>query len=342
MGGKLANQAGLAFWSFLLPFVCQATFAFDANDSLGQASRTGADADNARSQTVNREDPNAVLFLWEKFTRVGRSAMAQDKFGEAENMFKKALEEAQFLQDKYLQISLYDLAYVYQKQSKWDQAESYYKRALELNTKSAPANDAEMLKAMANLSEVYLGQGKYAEAEPLMRKILAAKNLSVNDPELPTNINNLAEVLTAQEKYDQALPLYQVSLDLLQKSSGDPLNIATVSSNLAHIYDVQGNLAEAKSLYVQALRLDQKVLGPNHPTVINDMVNLAGIHQKLNETGEAKYLYKECLESMQRSGQRSGKKSGSASDPDFAKIKQSYDELVQSSASAPASTPALP
>ena len=66
--------------------------------------------------------------------------------------------------------------------------------------------------------------------------------------------------------------------------------MATSLNNLAALYDTQGQYAAAEPLYKRALAIDEKALGPDHPSVATSLENLAGLYRATERTEEAKKL----------------------------------------------------
>ncbi|CAN0519075.1 unnamed protein product, partial [Laminaria digitata] len=57
----------------------------------------------------------------------------------------------------------------------------------------------------------------------------------------------------------------------------------------------QGNYAEAGPLYKRSLAIDEKALGPEHPSVATSLHNLAGLLKTQGNYAEAEPLYKRSL-----------------------------------------------
>jgi tetratricopeptide (TPR) repeat protein len=64
--------------------------------------------------------------------------------------------------------------------------------------------------------------------------------------------------------------------------------VAIGLNNLALLYKSLGKYAEAEPLYKRALAIDEKALGPDHPTVATIAGNLARTLRKLGRDSEAK------------------------------------------------------
>jgi len=61
-------------------------------------------------------------------------------------------------------------------------------------------------------------------------------------------------------------------------------------NNLALLYDTQGQYAQAEPLYLRALAILEKALGPDHPSVAKSLANYADLLQKTGPTAEADEL----------------------------------------------------
>ncbi len=56
--------------------------------------------------------------------------------------------------------------------------------------------------------------------------------------------------------------------------------MATSLNDLALLYDNQSKYAEAEPLYKRALAIDEKALGPDHPSVAISLENYAALLRK--------------------------------------------------------------
>jgi tetratricopeptide (TPR) repeat protein len=72
----------------------------------------------------------------------------------------------------------------------------------------------DTLGSINNLASLYQDQGRYGEAEPLLRRALAARErmLGAEHPDTLGSINNLALLYLAQGRYGEAQPLFRRSL----------------------------------------------------------------------------------------------------------------------------------
>ena len=61
------------------------------------------------------------------------------------------------------------------------------------------------------------------------------------------------------------------------------------------MYDNQGKYAQAEPLYQRALKIDEKALGPDHPSVGRDLNNLAELYRSQGQYSQAEPLYQRAL-----------------------------------------------
>ena len=66
--------------------------------------------------------------------------------------------------------------------------------------------------------------------------------------------------------------------------------MAQTLNNLAGVYYSQGKYTEAEPLFMRALAIDEKALGPEHPSVATNLENYAGLLRKTDREAEAETL----------------------------------------------------
>jgi len=161
----------------------------------------------------------------------------------------------------------------------------------------------ETLTSVNNLAGLYKAQGRLAEAEPLFKRALEARErvLGKEHPETLGSADNLAGLYEAQGRLAEAEPLYKRALDGSERMLGreHPHTLTSVN-NLAGLYEAQGRLAEAEPLYKRALEAQERVLGKEHPVTLLSVSNLALLYQDQGRLAEAELLYKRALEARGR------------------------------------------
>ncbi len=120
------------------------------------------------------------------------------------------------------------------------------------------------------------------------------------DPALAISLNNLAGIYNLQGQYEKAKDLYEEALIIDKEVFGeDHPETATDMNNLGAVYEFQGNYDKAGSLYLQALDIREKKLVKNHPNIANSLNSLAVLYQKWNKANEAGPLYVRAIDILE-------------------------------------------
>lgn len=159
------------------------------------------------------------------------------------------------------------IASVYQMLGQYKQAEQALQHSLDSMQKlSKGLNTAKMHFKIAQMA---FKQGDDQRSETHLKKAYI-QSKKINDPMLQADIAYLqAAILIKQAKFDLALPLSTESLKYHQAQSeqnspGKQLVIAERQVQLANIYRGLEQFNKAKSLYSQASKTTESLLGKNH------------------------------------------------------------------------------
>jgi len=98
-----------------------------------------------------------------------------------------------------------------------------------------------------------------------------------------------------QQEYELAIDYFKKAITLQQKLNVE-LELSSSLSYLAGLYSSQGRYSEAESLYLQALKIDQRLFGADHPSLATDFNNLAGLYESQGRYSEAEPLYLQAVE----------------------------------------------
>lgn len=145
----------------------------------------------------------------------------------------------------------------------------------------------EWARVQFTIADVRYNQGRYSDAESILREVLKERERVLGPEALDTlnARNNLANALDDQGKYVEAEAELGAVLGIREKMLGPehPDTLKT-RNNLARTLDGEGKYAGAEAEYRAVVRLREKVLGPEHPQTLTARNNLAAV---LDE--EAKY-----------------------------------------------------
>jgi len=165
--------------------------------------------------------------------------------------------------DPQLANSLNNLANAYRTQGKFEEAESNYKRALNMLENSVGPGHVNVATVLNNLAVLYRKQGNYTEAEPLYGRALAIieKSLGPEHRKVAMGLNNLAVLYRKQGKYREAEPLQRRGLAILEKTLvPDHPNVAASLKNLAKLHRFMGKNTEAAACEQRALAIASRNL----------------------------------------------------------------------------------
>ena len=151
---------------------------------------------------------------------------------------------------------------------------------------------------MNQLGILLVNKSAYAEAEPLMRRVVEIFEAAYGrgNPTVAIGLNNLATLLQATNRLSEAEPLMLRCLAIDEAAYGpDHPAVATALNNLARLLQATNRLSEAEPLMRRALAIDEAAFGPDHPTVARDLNNLAPLLQDTNRLAEAEPLMRRAL-----------------------------------------------
>ncbi len=192
---------------------------------------------------------------------------------------------------------------VYYKLGLFPEAESLYRKSLDLRERTIGREHRETMVSMNNLAVLYMNLGRFDEAEPLYVENLARRNrvLGAEHPDTLTSMNNLAILYRRLGRYDDAEPLYRDALATQRRVLGESHpDTARSINNLAELCRNQDRLDEAEPLHLEALAARREVLGTDHLETLSSMNNLAEVYRMQGRFSEAGALHRDSLEIKRR------------------------------------------
>lgn len=142
------------------------------------------------------------------------------------------------------------------------------------------------------------GLGRYADAEPNLRKSLAIRRaaLPAGHPSIAASMGKLALLLAEQNNLADAESLQReaLAIDRATLPAGHP-NIAAGLNNLANLLSTQNKFAEAETLSRESLEIARVALPDGHPNIAFGLNNLAMLLHAQNKLAEAEPLQREAL-----------------------------------------------
>ena len=245
--------------------------------------------ENERVWKTLKESSNAHEWVWsmlnESVVEAYRARQLQQGSELALKAYQYALKNLGKANPRIV-TSMYYLAFFYEAQGRYAEAEPLYKEVLQLCEKILGREDPSTINAAVNLAKLYIHQGRYSEAEPLLKETLELQE-KVHGRQHPFTIgtiNNLASLYLYQGRHAEAESLSKKTLRLKEKLLGreHPDTLMSIN-NLALSYSYQGRYVEAESLSKEALGLSEKLLGREHPDTLNLYIHVIGLMIKLDK-----------------------------------------------------------
>lgn len=195
------------------------------------------------TQVVNHE--------WLRYREQAENAAMRGNYAQAESMWLAALSEAQSFEenDPRILYTLNCLASLYSSLGRYEQAEMFCKRELDLSIEIYGGYHVRVADCLNNLAGIYYNQQRYAEAQVVCLKLLA---------------------------------MYEAFY------GPDHADVGMAANNLAMVYHVRGKYVEAEEMYQRALRIRARVLGKNHPCIQTLLENYANLLGTICQTAQPK------------------------------------------------------
>ena len=220
---------------------------------------------------------------------MGEYAKAEPLYQEALRIWQKVLGP----EHPDTATSLNNLAALYQAMGEYAKAEPLFQEALRIRQKVLGPEHPDTATSLNNLAVLYEEMGEYAKAEPLFQEALqiCRRFLGQNIPtRRPASITwpRCTRRWASTPKPNRSS----------KKRSGSGRrflgqNIPTrrsASITWPRCTTTMGEYAKAEPLYQEALRIRQKVLGPEHPDTAQSLDNLALLEFDLGRIDEATAL----------------------------------------------------
>ncbi len=161
-------------------------------------------------------------------------------------------------------VTLNELAFLYQKQMIYENAEPLFLKVLKINKKNIQNNFLYYSTSCFNLAQLYQIQKKYSQAEPLYLNALELiqNNSDKNSIIYATILNNLGVLYQHQHKYSDSEHFHLKVIELKKKNlETKPLEYAFSLFNLALVYEEENKYSEAELLFLKVIEIEKKVLG---------------------------------------------------------------------------------
>ncbi len=185
---------------------------------------------------------------------------------------------------------------VYLSLGRYKQADTLLRRAAEHHRVAYGPLDARTLETENDLANVWYRQGTYAEADSLLRDVLARSRRAQLDAQTSITLNDLGNVAHNQSNFEEAEAYHREAL-ALRRALYPPEHegIAASLNNIGRALHSQGRRDAAESFYRDALALNHELYGPRHSETTITQRNLGQLLVELERFAEADSLLRAVL-----------------------------------------------
>jgi eukaryotic-like serine/threonine-protein kinase len=195
--------------------------------------------------------------------------------------------------------SLNALGFILVEEGRWQDAEPFLRRNLEITGKSGTKND-HLASAQNNWARMLEEKGDYAGARVSYDEALKTM-IDLHGPESWQTVKvrmNIGQLQFDTRDYRGAEAEFRNALAVARKLGGDDHpQVATCLIALAEVEMVQGRSAEAEPLLRQAFAIREKKLNSGHPAIMLAQVRLGESLIAQNEASEAEPMLRQALAS---------------------------------------------
>jgi predicted ABC-type transport system involved in lysophospholipase L1 biosynthesis ATPase subunit len=191
--------------------------------------------------------------------------------------------------------TLSDFAFM---RGRWDDAESWERRALAIRRDAVPADPLAVARSLDGLGVVLVRQGRLADAEPLLSEAVRLYDAdpAAGDARLEAR-NSLAELYRQQDRLEESEHLFREAIAAAEQAGPDGAALlARLANNLGGLLKDEGKLAEAETLNHRSLALRESAPHPDPADLSVAYLNLAEIYRLEGNAAEAEPLYLKSIE----------------------------------------------
>jgi tetratricopeptide (TPR) repeat protein len=226
----------------------------------------------------------------------------QSRWDEAITCYQESLDISRELGDRHTESrALNNLGLVYYNQGQWDKAITNYQESLDISRELGDQHTEA--QAISNLASIYNNQGRWNEAITCYEKSLPLFHQLEDRHGECMALNNLAMVYYNQSRWDEAIACYQESL-AISRELGDRHTEGLTLNNLGLAYTDQGRWDEAVTCYQENLAICRE-LGDRRVEALT-LNNLGIVNDHRGLSTEAITCYEESLAICRELGDRYG------------------------------------
>ena len=183
----------------------------------------------------------------------------------------------------------------------FQQAESLLQEVLTWRISNPESESVKVLLATANLANLYTTRGRFSEASQLLQDLLAGPIGKTGGSNIIAAYTNLAIALIEQGKYSDAEVILRKNLITAREVLGpDHPSVFSTQSNLAMLLGRKGKPLEALTQLEEVRVLLEQKFGPEYSELLLLKMNMANLLRELDRRTEAEAIHREILPQHQK------------------------------------------
>ena len=227
----------------------------------------------------------------DNFTR-GAQAIQDGRYADARQYLLAAQEQASAFPPNDIRRAQTEhvLGNAYQMQGDIRRAESLYLDARSIFEANGAAGKKYLASSLDILGQLLFEEGRWAEAEQLLKQSLAlyVELEGENDPHTMIPARHLGELYSTLGRRSEALALLERAARVFRES-GLTGGLSATLVSLGHLHMVEGRYVQAENTLKEAVRLNA-TLGDQHPALADSLVNLAALYRITGQSERAEPL----------------------------------------------------
>jgi eukaryotic-like serine/threonine-protein kinase len=253
------------------------------------------------AQKIERELGDRPVIKAEMMRTIGGVYDSLGLYKQAQPLLEKSLAIARISGNSNLlgkSNSLLQLGMLYTEQGKFTEALALAQESLRVREKALGPEHPEVARALLLVGIIYRQTSKHAEAKRYLERSLSIREKALGSEHIDVmeTLYHLGWLHKLTSNYKEAARCYERILAVRKKlGSGQPEE-ASALSDLGFVKLSMGDHAEALKLFQQALKIREKVLGPDHYEVAVSLDSVGSAFWYMERYHDARPYYEKALE----------------------------------------------
>lgn len=231
---------------------------------------------------------------------VGEWQFFKGLYREAGESFSRALwllERSGQADARELCSLLDSLSSVHYSLAEYDEAERLARRSLRMLEETFGKGHPATANGLHTLGAMISATGNRTEAIMMIRQTIEIRERELGRRHVETNREryNLGALLHLDGRYDEAVEQYEEALENLRANLGEHPWVASVLYYLGNSMLELTHYPEAEQFLQEALSMQMKLLGAEHPASLNTAVNVAVVRLRSGDASKAAQMLAEVL-----------------------------------------------